>query len=235
MCGRFSATFNFRQINVRWNLQGDFSFEPRYNIAPSQSEPVIVKGEKGYEAKLMKWRLVPSWSPDPSLSNRMINARAETLMQKPSFRQLIGRQHCVIPADGFYEWRREGSRKVPVWVHVKQKRPFVFAGLWDSWRDPALGDVRHTFTIITTEANALLRRIHPRMPVIYNVTMGRQWLEWGLFAEMALALVLRPCRSEYMAVYDVSTLVNAPENDNAECIKPLPRGHIPSGQLPLVK
>jgi putative SOS response-associated peptidase YedK len=84
MCGRFSATFNFRQINVRWNLQGDFSFEPRYNIAPSQSVPVIVKGEKGYEAKLMKWGLVPSWSPDPSLSNRMINARAETLMQKPS-------------------------------------------------------------------------------------------------------------------------------------------------------
>ena len=123
MCGRFTATFSFRDIKVRWNLRGDLSFEPRDNIAPSQSVPVIIRGERGNEAMLMKWGLVPSWAPDPSIGNRMINARAETLREKPSFRQLVSRRRCVIPADGFYEWRREGNRKVPMWIHLKNKEP----------------------------------------------------------------------------------------------------------------
>ena len=121
MCGRFSAAYTFREIKVRWNLQGDFSFEPRYNIAPSQSVPVIIQGAHGFEAKLMKWGLVPSWSKEPSVGNRMINARAETLLEKPSFRDLVERRRCVVPADGFYEWRREGNRKVPIWFHLKSR------------------------------------------------------------------------------------------------------------------
>jgi len=142
MCGRFTATFEFREIKIRWNLQGDLpSFAPRYNIAPSQSVPVIVKGEHGNEAKLMKWGLVPSWAPDPSIGNQMINARAETLLEKPSFRNLVSQRRCLIPADGFYEWRREGNRKVPVWIHLKKKEPFAFAGLWDSWRNVKPGDL----------------------------------------------------------------------------------------------
>lgn len=122
MCGRFSATVPFREIKLRWNLQGDFFFEPRYNIAPSQSVPVIVKGGRGNEAKLMKWGLVPSWAPDPSIGNRMINARAETLLEKPSFRKLVSQRRCLIPADGFYEWRRDGNRKVSMWIHLKNKQ-----------------------------------------------------------------------------------------------------------------
>ena len=118
MCGRFSATFTFREIKLRWNLQSDLSFEPRYNIAPSESVPVIVQGEAGNEAQLMKWGLVPSWAPDASVGNRMINARAETLLARPSFRNLVSQRRCLIPADGFYEWRREGNRKVPVWIHL---------------------------------------------------------------------------------------------------------------------
>jgi putative SOS response-associated peptidase YedK len=103
MCGRFTATFSFRDIKVRWNLQDDLVFEPRYNIALSQSAPVILRGERGNEAKLMKWGLVPSWAPDPSIGNRMINARAETLLEKFSFRRLVSQRRCVIPAGGFYE------------------------------------------------------------------------------------------------------------------------------------
>jgi putative SOS response-associated peptidase YedK len=177
MCGRFSATFTFRDIKVRWNLSGDLEFAPRYNIAPSQQVPVIVRNNDRNEAKLMKWGLVPSWAPDPSIGNRMINARAETLLEKPSFRQLVSQRRCIIPADGFYEWRREGNRKVPVWIHLKNKEPFAFAGLWDVWHAFDSGDMLNTFTIITTDPNALVRRIHNRMPVIYDRAIGRQWLE----------------------------------------------------------
>jgi putative SOS response-associated peptidase YedK len=119
MCGRFTATFSFRDIKVRWNLQGDLSFEPRYNIAPSQSVPVIIKGERGNEAKLIKLGLVPSWAPDPSIGNRMINARAETLLVKPSFRRLVSQRRCLIPADGFYECVR---REVAC-VIVRRRQP----------------------------------------------------------------------------------------------------------------
>jgi putative SOS response-associated peptidase YedK len=235
MCGRFSATFSFREIKLRWNLQGDLSFEPRYNIAPSQSVPVIVKGEQGNEAKLMKWGLVPSWAPDPSIGNRMINARAETLLERPSFRKLVSQQRCLIPADGFYEWRREGKWKIPVWIHLKNKEPFAFLGLWDSWLNVELGDVVHTFTIITTEANSLLRPIHNRMPVVYDAAMGRQWLEhsYGTF-QMSLDAVLRPWPAELMEAQDVSNLVNSPDNDSPACVKPLPPGYVQRGQLPLV-
>lgn len=236
MCGRFTATFEFREIKIRWNLQGDLPyFAPRYNIAPSQSVPVIVKGEHGNEAKLMKWGLVPSWAPDPSIGNQMINARAETLLKKPSFRNLVSQRRCLIPADGFYEWRREGNRKVPVWIHLKKKEPFAFAGLWDSWRNVELGDILYTCTIITTEPNALLRPMHNRMPVIYDREMGRQWLEhsYGAFQD-SLDAVLRPWPSEYMEAWDVSPIVNAPANDTPECIQPLPAGRARTGQLPLV-
>ena len=141
----------------------------------------------------------------------MINARAETLLEKPSFRNLVSRRRCLIPADGFYEWRREGNRKVPVWIHLKKKEPFAFAGLWDSWRNPRDGDVLTTFTIITTDPNALVRPIHNRMPVIYDAAMGRQWLEHSCDRAMSLAAVLRPWPSEYMEASDVSPFVNSPE------------------------
>lgn len=196
--------------------------------------PVVVRSGSRYEASLMKWGLVPSWAPDPSMGNRLINARAETLLQKPSFRNLVSQRRCLIPADGFYEWRREGNRKVPVWIHLKNKQAFVFAGLWDSWRNPQDGDVLNSFTIITTDPNTLVRRIHNRMPVIYDDTMGRQWLDRDHGSAMSLAAATRPMPSEYMAAHDVSTLVNTPENDTLECIKPLPAGYVHRGQLPLV-
>lgn len=147
---------------------------------------------------------------------------------------MVLQRRCLIPADGFYEWRRDGNRKVPVWIHLKKKEPFAFAGLWDSWRNPQEGDVLNTFTIITTDPNALVRPIHNRMPVIYDAAMGRQWLEHSYDRAMTLAAVLRPCPSEFMEAWDVSPTVNAPANDGPECIQPLSIGHTRNTQLPLV-
>jgi putative SOS response-associated peptidase YedK len=235
MCGRFGASFQYRDIKVGWNLYGDFSgFFPRYNIAPSQDVPVIVRNEKRNELKPMRWGLVPSWSQDRSIAQRMINARSETLLEKPSFKQLVATRRCLVPADGFYEWRRDGNRKVPMWVHLKRRKPFAFAGLWDCWVDRDLGSELYTFTIITIRANALVRPIHDRMPVIYDAAMGRQWLE-GPFGTQAMELdfVLQPLPSERMEAHEVSTLVNSPENDTAECIEAVSPSQTVKPQLPL--
>jgi putative SOS response-associated peptidase YedK len=236
MCGRFGATFNYRNLKILWNLHGDLlDFGPRYNIAPSQDVPVIVSNNDHNELKSMRWGLVPSWAQDRSIGQRMINARCETLLEKPSFRQLVSERRCLVPASGFYEWRKEGKRKIPMWIHLKDRQPFVFAGLWDRWIDRDSRAELYSFTIITTRPNALLKPIHDRMPVIYDAEMGRQWLR-GPFGgrRMELDLVLQPLPSELMAAHEVSTLVNAPENDSPECIRPLPPGYVPRGQLPLV-
>lgn len=220
MCGRFTATFEFREIKVRWNLQRDLPvFTPRYNIAPSQDVAVIVRHRGISELKSMHWGLVPSWAKDPTIGNRMINARAETLAEKPSFKRLVGTRRCLVPADGFYEWRREGKRKVPVWVHLRNKEPFGFAGLWDLWKQPE-GEELYSFTIITTEANELLRPIHNRMPVILDNPGGERWLDPTFTSFSSLSILLRPFPPEVMEAHDVSTLVNSPSNDSEECIRP---------------
>jgi putative SOS response-associated peptidase YedK len=236
MCGRFGTTFQYRDIKVLWNLRGDFSdFAPRYNIAPSQEVPIIVRNDDRNEAKPMRWGLVPSWAQDPSMGQGMINARAETLLEKPSFKRLVASRRCLVPADGFYEWRREGNRKVPMWIQLKSRVPFAFAALWDYWRDPAGDKDLYSFTIITTEANALLRPIHNRMPVIYDKEMGRQWLEESFGDQpMILAAVLQPLPSELMEAHEVSRLVNSPENDTAECIQPVSSDQLSRPQLPLL-
>jgi putative SOS response-associated peptidase YedK len=176
----------------------------------------------------MKWGLVPSWSPDPSIGNHMINARAETITEKPSYRRLLESKRCLIPANGFYEWRREGNIKIPVWFHLKNRRPFAFAGLWDMWRDVD-AEVLYTFTIITTIPNALIRCIHNRMPVVFDALQARQWLDPRLSTRSAdIAADFAPFPSEQMQAHDVSPLVNKPEYDSPECIKPAPH---PQGRL----
>jgi putative SOS response-associated peptidase YedK len=236
VCGRFSASFQFGEIKVRWNLQRDFPlFTARYNIAPSQEVPIIVRNEDRNEIKPMRWGLVPSWAQDRSIGQRMINARAETLLEKSSFKQLVATRRCLVPADGFYEWRREGNRKVPMWIYLKSREPFAFAGLWDYWRDPAGDKELYSFTIITTEANALLRPIHNRMPVIYDKEMGKQWLEESFGDQpMILAAVLQPLPSELMEAHEVSTLVNSPDNDTTACIEPVSPNQPIKPQLPLL-
>jgi putative SOS response-associated peptidase YedK len=128
MCGRFTATFEFSDIRVRWNLDHDLpKYTPRFNVAPETSPniPVIVRQKNVNECRLMRWGLIPHWAADPSIGNRTINARAETLTELPSFKNIVDRRRCIIPADGFYEWRKEGRRKVPMWVHLTTKEPFA--------------------------------------------------------------------------------------------------------------
>ena len=169
------------------------------------------------------------------MGQRMINARAETLLEKPSFKNLVSARRCLVPADGFYEWRREGKRKVPMWIYLKSREPFTFPGLWDCWLDRDTEPELYSFTIITTRPNGLLKPIHNRMPVIYDKDMGRQWLEESSGDQpMILAAVLRPWPSELMEAHEVSTLVNSPENDTAECIQPVSYGRPIKPQLPLL-
>jgi putative SOS response-associated peptidase YedK len=217
MCGRFGAPY--RNIKPVWNLHGDFAFQTRYNIAPSQEVPVIIRNDGRNEVKMMKWGLVPSWAPDPSMGQRMINARSETLLEKPSFKQAVQKRRCLVPANGFYEWVREGKRKIPMWIQFKTREPFAFPGLWDCWVDRETGKPLYTFTIITSHANALLRRIHNRMPVMYRRDMGKQWLEESIRDDLVLSLVTQPVLSEEIEAYEVSTVVNSPENDSPECVR----------------
>ena len=166
---------------------------------------------------MMQWGLVPSWARDPSIGNRMINARAETLAEKPSFKRLIGKRRCLVLADGFYEWRKEGKGKVPMRFVLRGGELFSFAGLWDSWEKPD-GVELQSFTIITTQANDLLKPIHERMPVILGKEGEERWLDQD---PKEVHELLVPYPVEMMEFYDVSKLVNSPINDLPQCIEPL--------------
>jgi len=168
------------------------------------------------------------------MGQRMINARSETLLEKPSFKQALQKRRCLIPANGFYEWQRDGKRKIPMWIQLKTRQPFAFPGLWDCWIDQENGKKLFSFTIITTRANALLSRIHDRMPVIYDREMGRSWLEEPVSDPLVLSLILQPVPSERLEAYEVSTLVNSPENDSPECVRRVSQNEKRKGQLPLM-
>jgi putative SOS response-associated peptidase YedK len=208
MCGRITATFQFSDIRVRWNLDRDLPlYKPRFNIAPEQVSPtipVIVRHRGGNDCRLMHWGLIPHWAADPSIGNRMINARAETLTELPSFKSLVTRCRCIIPADGFYEWRKEGKRKVPMWVE--------------------------SFTIITTEPNELVRPIHNRMPVILQPEDEEQWLDASRTPFVKAKSLLQPYPEELMDAHDVSTIVNSAKYDGPDCIQPLSDDEMPSAR-----
>jgi putative SOS response-associated peptidase YedK len=170
---------------------------------------------------LLKWGLVPFWAKDPKIGNRMINARAETAADKPAFRQAFQRRRCLVPADGFFEWKKveSGDRqpsKTPYWIHRADRGPFVMAGLWERW-EPRNGPPLHTFTILTTDAVPELRPIHPRMPVILPQDSAEEWLDPGSRSE-ELTSLLRPFGAGLQS-HPVSTVVNSPRNDGPECIE----------------
>jgi len=152
----------------------------------------------------------------------MLGLRA--LLEKPSFRQAVDKRRCLIPANGFYEWRRDGKRKIPMWIQFKTREPFAFSGLWDCWIDRDTGKPLYTFTIITTHANALLRPIHDRMPVMHRRDIGHQWLEYAVGSELELLLTTQPVLSEELEAYEVSTLVKSPENDSPEYVRRVSAG-----------
>ena len=185
--------------------------------APTQDAPVVVQHKDVRVLKMMRWGLIPSWAKEESVGNRMINARAETIAEKPSFRNSFKRRRCLVLADGFYEWRKltGGGKKIPMRIVLRSKEPFAFAGLWDIWVNPE-GEEIESFTIITTEANQLLQDIHNRMPVILREEQEETWLSPEVDAQELLS-ILKPFPGE-MEAYSVSTLVNSPSNDDPRCI-----------------
>ena len=221
MCGRYTYfPGEFAELRVKWNLDVDLPFlKPRYNIAPGQEAPVIFRFERKRDLALLKWGLVPSWAKDPAIGNRMINARAETLAEKPTFKRLLPGRRCLVLADGFYEWRKEGKRKVPMRFKLKSGAPFCFAGLWDAWKQPD-GGVLRSYTIVTTEPNDTLRPVHDRMPAMLSDEGAMEWLGFD-GAEWRDALkLLKPYPALEMEGYDVSTWVNNPRNDSPDCVEP---------------
>ncbi len=218
MCGRYAIV-----LVGDGTLQRRFSLEeslddptPRFNVAPTQTLPVIVRNSPN-RMEMMRWGLVPSWAKDMSIGSRLINARAETVAEKPAFRRPLRSQRCLVPATGFFEWKRDGDGKTPHFIHLPDEPLFVFAGLYDLWRDPD-GQVVQTYTILTTEPNTVMAPIHNRMPVILRREDEDEWLDPENTEPEQLLPLLRPYPAEGMAAYPVSRMVNSPANDAADVL-----------------
>ena len=221
MCGRFTLTVDPAELQDTFtNYDFPAQFAPRFNIAPAQ--PVLAIPNNGQNrADFFIWGLIPSWAKDPSIGNRLINARGETLAEKPSFRGSYKYKRCLVLADGFYEWKSQpGTKvKVPHFIHMKDRKPFALAGLWDEWHSPDGSQIR-SCTIVTTEPNDLMAAIHNRMPVILPTDAYAQWIDPAVRTPESLGALIKPYPAEKMAAYPVSTLVNSPKNDRAECVVP---------------
>ncbi|MDP2208536.1 MAG: SOS response-associated peptidase [Bacteroidota bacterium] len=220
MCGRFSLKSTFQAIEDEFSIEeSEIEILPRYNIAPTQDVSAIVNDGQ-MRLVSFRWGLIPSWAKDPTIGNKMINARAETLTQKVSFKNALKKRRCLIIADGFYEWKKAGSEKKPMFIFFKNEKPFAFAGLWESWKTPE-GKFIRTCTIITTTPNELISPIHNRMPVILRKEYRSYWLEPYNSDETKLVELLKPYPPEEMAAYEVSKHVNSPKNDSPLCCEPI--------------
>lgn len=221
MCGRFTLTVDAHQIREAFPwISVPENVQPRYNIAPSQ--PIaVVPNDRNNELDYFVWGLIPSWAKDPNIGNRMINARGETVEEKPSFRAAFRRRRCLILADGFYEWKKEEEQKAktPFYIRMKNNTPFAFAGLWENWHAPDGSNIL-SCTIITTQPNELLQEIHNRMPVILPEREYKTWLQPDEALVTELKPLLIPYPSEEMTAYPVSRLVNNPANESPSCIQP---------------
>lgn len=224
MCGRFARYDDEKDLVERFNFTNPSGilFEKRFNIAPTQTVPAIVLENDNRVIKLMRWGLVPFWAKDPTIGNRLINARAETITEKASFKTPLKKKRCLVPASGFYEWKKDEriKTKIPIYFRLRNEEPFAFAGIWDDWKKPE-GDRLITFTIITTMANELMKPIHDRMPVILHRNDESKWLDPELIDLDKLVTLLIPYPSDLMKAYEVSTIVNSPKNDSPQCISQL--------------
>ena len=228
MCGRFTLTSNMDELQARFDFEArDLVFRPRYNVAPTQDVVAVVSDEDNpghNRAELMRWGLIPFWAKDPKIGARMINARAETVAEKPAFKNALRKRRCLILADGFYEWRKEEKGKTPMYITIKggvsqSRATFAMAGLFETWKSPEDELVR-SCTIITTSPNALMEQIHNRMPVILPREAEATWLDPQVEDQEALTSLLVPFPAEEMDAYVVSTLVNSAKNDFPECMMP---------------
>ena len=221
MCGRYTAAMSWSELVDLYEITETgipLNVAPRYNVAPTQTVPIVRSVPNGRELAMVRWGLVPSWSKGPDSRYSMINARAETVTEKPSFRTPFRRRRCLVPADGFYEWKKANGAKQPYRIALNDGRPFAFAGLWDSW-ESADETAIESCTIIVTDANELVRPIHDRMPVILDPGNHVRWLDVeGTPADEAAEMLLS-YPSERMTAYPVSRMVNSPKNDDPKCIE----------------
>jgi putative SOS response-associated peptidase YedK len=221
MCGRFTLRSRLQELLQFYSIETPFDWEPRYNIAPSQSVAAIRNDPVGNHRELaaLRWGLIPSWADDIRIGNQLINARAETIATKPSFKQALKTRRCLVVADGFYEWKKNGKTKQPYFIQMANERPFVFAGLWECWSksQPAI----ESCTIITTTPNTLMADIHDRMPVILGEAAAMHWLDQNVKDADPLTPLLVPYPAKEMVAYPVSPIVNSPQHDSANCIQPI--------------
>jgi putative SOS response-associated peptidase YedK len=218
MCGRFALIIDASLLADVFDVDPPRELKPRFNIAPTQTIPIVRANKEGSrELALVRWGLVPSWAKDEKIGARMINARGETVAEKPSFRSAVKSRRCLIPADGFYEWVRTDEGKQPHFIHFSDGGPFALAGLWERWNKGGGGPL-DTCTIITTTPNDLIADLHDRMPVILPPGHFTEWLEPAPLTPKRLQDLLVPHPPEGMEAYPVSTYVNKPVNDGPECI-----------------
>ena len=216
MCGRFSFVAEDAMILERFGIRVRTAiYKARYNCAPTQNLAVITNDAPD-TLQFFRWGLIPSWARDASIGNKMINARAETLTEKPSFKNAFRNRRCLVPATGFFEWRRD-SERTPFNISLRSREPFCFAGLWDKWVSGD-GEILHTFTIITTPPNTLMEQIHDRMPAILQRSDEQRWINPQ--DDFTLCGLIKPYPSELMEAWPVSKLVNSPANDTSQTLEP---------------
>jgi putative SOS response-associated peptidase YedK len=223
MCGRFTLTTDVDFVMTRFNISGKFGvddYKLRYNIAPSQSVLCVIHDGRENRAGYLQWGLVPSWAKDPKVGYKMINARAETLADKPSFKASFKKRRCLIISDSFYEWKKDGQRKIPIRIKLKNDQPFAMAGLWERWLSNE-GQEINSCSIITTTPNELMMDIHDRMPAILKPEYEHIWLDRSIEDTSYLKQFLTPYNPELMEAYEVSANVNSPKNDSSELIRPV--------------
>jgi putative SOS response-associated peptidase YedK len=227
MCGRFAFYSPKEAVTAIFNVEFSLDYRPRYNIAPTQyvaalrgvSENEIHDGpETAVQSVMLRWGLIPSWAKDPGIGNRLINARRETVDQKPSFRAAFKRRRCVILADGFYEWRKEADRKIPTYITMKSGEPFAMAGLWEHWEQD--GSTLLTGTIITTAANRYLAPVHHRMPVIFSPENARRWIDPANDSSPELHRLLDAPDNDALHFWAVDRRVNNTQNEGPDLIVP---------------
>lgn len=221
MCGRFTLTATFEQLIDRFNIESyllDEDYNPNFNVAPSQSVIAVLNNGSINKMGYLKWGLIPPWAKDPKIGYKMINARAETLAEKPSFRKAYRNKRCLIVADSFYEWKRHNqNQKTPMRIKLKSDHLFAMAGLWEKWTSPDNQSI-FSCTVVTTAANELVHDIHNRMPVILKPEDERVWLNPNS-SPQELNPLLKPLNKELMEAYEVSPLVNSPKNNSVELIQ----------------
>jgi putative SOS response-associated peptidase YedK len=218
MCGRFAQRSDPKRLAREFKVAEVPDVVARYNIAPTQEILGVTESADGREMKFFKWGLIPSWAKDAAMGARLINARSETVEEKPAFREAFKKRRCIIPADGFYEWQRTEGRKQPFFFQMKDERPFGFAGLWERWQG-AGGEAIESCTILTTEANEVLRPVHDRMPVILHPGDYELWLDEDVRKRELLRDLLGPYPAEEMVSQPVSTAVNSPRNQGETLIE----------------